>query len=111
MSAWFEHERLTHPIMIPLKDFAFLGHGNGRKLWPATGDNAHRIAASVGIHTEETMSHNSGSICETLDPVGCQIKAGRFVINQVRHKTSGRGCLRKSEVAVPEGMDHIAVVR
>jgi hypothetical protein len=56
MAARLEHQRAPHPIVIPKEYLPPLSHCHMRENRPPAGDDAHRIAAGMGVNTEETMS-------------------------------------------------------
>jgi hypothetical protein len=56
MAARLEHERLADPVVVPQEDLALLSHRDIRQDRTATGDDANRIAAGMGIDAEEGMA-------------------------------------------------------
>src|SRR3569833_1097486 len=61
MAARFEHQRAPHPVVIAKKNLALLDHRHVRQQRSDAGDDAHRVAAGVGIDAEEAVTRHERS--------------------------------------------------
>jgi hypothetical protein len=56
MSPRLEHQRPPNPIVIPHEDLTLFRHRDRRQERTTAGDDANRVAAGVGVNTEEGVT-------------------------------------------------------
>jgi hypothetical protein len=102
MSPRLKHQRTTDPVVITKEKFPFLRHRDIREKGRSPGNDAHRVAAGVGVNEKIVWRVIEARIYLYGEAIGRKrrkIDGWRHPRNKLRNKFAGGGSLGEPQGA------------
>src|SRR5690606_3000738 len=111
MASRLEHQACANPVIFGKEMRPPLHHGRPLQARPASGHQAHRIAACMPIDTSEGVAGHEGSTSsvmklEALRAEWRKIYCGACAAYKVANKPPGSCRLRQAQMTMPESVEH-----